>query len=104
MFSISIYSSEVIHMDKAEMECVDTKLADGSDWHFDCCPSYTCDYHKSYFTTEGECTQWTYYTGEGMNANTACTWCGGGTCTATPITGSRSGTYEYSKPTYFHTS
>jgi len=103
-FTISIYASEIVNMQEADLVCEDYVLEDGSDWHLDVSWRYDCAKMESVFAY-GDCSGYDAYTGEGLTANQACTWCGGGVCETVVSEDSPStGHYEYSKPVWFSTS
>lgn len=104
MFSISVYSSEVLHLAEASLECADYVKSNGKEWSFDIGTYYTCSVVASWCSSSSDCSSYSYYLGDGLTANEACVDCGGGICDPTAVEGSESGVYEFSKPTYYCTS
>lgn len=101
-FTIAIYSSEIIHMYEPDLVCNDYVPEDWDVWHLDVSDRYDCAMIASIFTN-GDCSGYNAYTGDGWSASEACVDCGGGICTAEASSTSsyETGHYEYSKPTWF---
>jgi len=66
-FVISIYSSEIINMQEASVDCVDYVPEGWDEWHFDISPRYNCEYMEGIFA-DGDCSPYGSYTGDGWTA------------------------------------
>lgn len=80
-YVISVYSSELVNMQKAELVCENALWSDGGPWHLDAVYRYTCNKMEER-KPGGDCSGYDGYPGNGMCCSEACTYFGGGVCSS----------------------